>query len=240
MGQNLVIVTCDETQATLYITLIAEEREKSDHLLSPILPPNLVKRVQDGEKNISFGAKSASILFLDIVEFTPWCASNTASMVMSTLNVLFRKFDQNLAFHSTMTKIKCIGDCYMCSGGIFVEINQAAVHAKETVEFGLEAISSVEENNKDMNLSLRIKVGVNTGGPIVTGILGTEKPTFEILGPAINMAQQMAHHGVPMKVHVSRSTNELIYGGNFAIKERGQIEIKNGNVLTYLVESKKK
>ena len=80
---------------------------------------------------------------------------------------------------------------------------------------------------------------MNTGRPIVAGVLGTEKPTFEILGPAINMAQQMEHHGVLMKVHISRSTYELIYGGSFVIKERGQIEIKKGTVLTYLVESKK-
>ena len=239
MADNYVIVTRDETQTVLYNTLIAEEKVKSDRLLSSILPPNLVKRVQDGEKNISFGVQSATILFLDIVEFTPWCASNTAAMVMSTLNTLFRKFDEKLATHGTMTKIKCIGDCYMCSGGIFVEINQAAVHAKETVEFGLEAISVIEETNKELNLSLRIRVGINTGGPIVAGVLGTEKPTFEILGPAINMAQQMENHGVPMKVHVSRSTYELIYGGNFVIKERGQIEIKRGTVLTYLVEPKK-
>ena len=161
IGNNSVIVTRDEAQAVLYNTLIAEERAKSDHLRSSILPPNLVKRVQ------------------------------------------------------------------------------AAIHAKETVEFGLEAIQAIEENNKEMNLSLRIRVGVNTGGPIVAGVLGTEKPTFEILGPAINMAQQMEHHGVPMKVHISRSTYELIYGGSFVIKERSQIEIKKGTVLTYLVESKK-
>ena len=239
MGEQYVIETRDVTQTVLYNTLIAEERVKSDRLLSSILPPNLVKRVQDGEKNISFGVQSATILFLDIVEFTPWCASNTAAMVMSTLNTLFRKYDENLATHPTLTKIKCIGDCYMCSGGIFVEINQPAIHAKETVEFGLEAISSIEENNKEMNLSLRIRVGINTGGPIVAGVLGTEKPTFEILGPAINMAQQMEQHGVPMKVHISRTTYELIYGGNFVIKERGQVEIKKGSVLTYLVESKK-
>ena len=239
IGENYVILTRDVTQTVLYNTLIAEERVVSDRLLSSILPPNLVKRVQDGEKNISFGVQSATILFLDIVSFTPWCASCTAAMVMKTLNALFRKFDACLATHGTMTKIKCIGDCYMCAGGIFSEINQSAVHAKETVEFGLEAISSVEENNKEMNLSLNIRVGVNTGGPIVAGVLGTEKPTFEILGSAINMAQQMEQHGVPMKVHISRPTYELIYGGNFVIKERGQIEIKRGTVLTYLVESKK-
>jgi len=68
--------------------------------------------------------------------------------------------------------------------------------------------------------------------------LGTEKPTFEIIGPAINMAQQMEHHGVPMQVHISRSVYEMIYGGPFDVKERGQIEIKDGSAVTYLVNGR--
>ena len=91
----------------------------------------------------------------------------------------------------------------------------------------------------NLNETLQIRVGINTGGPIVAGVLGIGKPTFEILGPAINMAQQMEHHGVPMQVHVSRSVYELIYGDAFTIKERGQIEVKNGSVITYLVNRKK-
>ena len=236
VSRNIVYESRDKTQEVLYNTLISEEKEKSDQLLSSILPANLVKRVAAGEKNISFAVQSATILFLDIVEFTPWCASLTAAVVMQTLNRLFRMFDARLAPHETMTKIKCIGDCYMAAGGIFSEINQPAVHAKEVCEFGLESIDAIEENNREHDMSLRIRVGINTGGPIVAGVLGTEKPTFEILGPAINMAQQMEHNGVPMKVHISRSVYELIYGGSFNVKERGQIQIKNGSVLTYLIE----
>jgi hypothetical protein len=68
-------------------------------------------------------------------------------------------------------------------------------------------------------------------------VIGTYvgKPTFEILGPSINMVQQMEHHGVPMQVHVSRAVYELIYGDQFVVKERGQIEVNNGTVVTYLV-----
>ncbi|OHT13816.1 Adenylate and Guanylate cyclase catalytic domain containing protein [Tritrichomonas foetus] len=237
-NQSYVITTRDRTQVFNYNTLIQEEKAKSDKLLASILPPSLVERVQNGEKNISFAVQSASILFLDIVEFTPWCASNTASMVMSTLNQLFKLLDTKLATHPNLTKIKCIGDCYMAAGGIFSEVNQPTVHAKEMVEFGLESLDCVTLLNSQINQSLRIRVGINTGGPIVAGVLGTEKPTFEILGPTINMAQQMEHHGVPMKVHISRSVYELIYGGNFVIKERGQIEIKSGKVITYLVTDK--
>ena len=135
----------------------------------------------------------------------------------------------------TVTRIKCIGDCYMAAGGIFDEVNQPSVHAKETVEFGCSAIKKIEEIDEIYNEKLRIRVGINTGGPIVVGVLGTDKPTFEILGPTINIAQQMEHHGVPMLVHISRPVYELIYGGSFDVKERGEIEVKNGKMFTYLV-----
>lgn len=127
----------------------------------------------------------------------------------------------------------------MAAGGIFSEINQPEVHAKEVVEFGLDSIDELRNMNQEKGTSLRIRVGINTGGPIVAGVLGIGKPTFEIIGPAINMAQQMEHHGVPMNVHVSRSVYELIYGGAFEIKERGEIEIKNGTAVTYLVTKRK-
>ena len=238
-NQNYVLTTRDVTRMFVYNTLIDEERAKSDKLLASILPPSMVVRVQRGEKNISFAVQSATILFLDIVSFTPWCASNTAAMVMQTLNNMFKLMDTKLATHATATKIKCIGDCYMCAGGIFDEINQPNVHAKEIVEFGLESLECMRELDQTYGLELKIRVGINTGGPIVAGVLGTEKPTFEILGPAINMAQQMEHHGVPMQVHISRSVYELVYGGSFVIKERGQIEIKSGKVITYLVHDPK-
>jgi class 3 adenylate cyclase len=235
----VVLTSRDRTQTVMYNRLIAEEKGKSDHLLASILPPKLVPRVQDGEKNISFSVQSASILFLDIVSFTPWCSSLPAARVMSTLNILFREFDALIACHpETLTRIKCIGDCYMAAGGIFMEVNQPPLHAKDIVEFGLDAISAIERINEEINEQVQIRVGVNTGGPIVAGVIGTAKPTFEIIGPAINMAQQMEHFGVPMKVHISRPVYELIYGGSFTFREQGETQLKRGSVLTYLVESK--
>jgi class 3 adenylate cyclase/PAS domain-containing protein len=234
-ADRIVISAEDVTQTVRYNTLIAEERAKSDELLASILPPSLVKRVQAGEKNISFAVQSASISFIDIVEFTPWCGSLPAATVMRTLNALFAKFDANLAKRATMTKIKCIGDCYMAAAGIFSEVNQPAVHAKEMVMFGINAITSIDELNGEVNQHLRIRVGINTGGPIVAGVLGIGKPTFEILGPTINMAQQMEHHGVPMMVHISRAVYELVYGDTFEIKERGATVCNTGTYITYLV-----
>ena len=77
----------------------------------------------------------------------------------------------------------------MIGGGVFDEVNQQATHSKET---------------------LRIRVGINTRVPVVAGVLGTEKPSFEILGFAINIAQQMERNSVPMQVHISRPVYKLI------------------------------
>ncbi|KAK8839186.1 hypothetical protein M9Y10_032114 [Tritrichomonas musculus] len=119
---------------------------------------------------------------------------------------------------------------------VITRINKSA---KEIVNFGLDALDAITDLNKELNESLKIRVGYNTGGPIIAGVLGVGKPTFEILGPAINMAQHMEHHGVPSKVHVSRSVYELIYGDLYDIKERGQFEVKNGTVVTFIVVRKK-
>ncbi|OHT03073.1 Adenylate and Guanylate cyclase catalytic domain containing protein [Tritrichomonas foetus] len=235
---KLVITFRDITAANRYQTLIREERYKCDKMLSSILPPSLVPRVQAGETNISFAVQSATILFLDIVSFTPWCGSLPADKVMYTLNQMFKKLDSNVAQYPTMMKIKCIGDCYMAAGGVFSEMNQPAEHAKEVVNFGLDAIDRIRDINKELNENLQIRVGVNTGGPIVAGVLGIGKPTFEIIGPAINMAQQMEHHGIPMKVHISRNVYELVYGDSFEISERGNIEVKGRSVVTYIVNKR--
>jgi class 3 adenylate cyclase len=241
MGETIVYSFRDVTQTVRYNTLIAFERAKSDQMLKSILPPSLVGRVQAGEKNISFAVPSVTVVFIDIVSFTPWCGSSQADKVMMTLNNMFKRFDANCNEYSTMTRIKCIGDCYVAAGGVFDEINQPTEHAKQVVFFGLDCLASIGELNAELGETLQIRVGVNTGGPIVAGVLGggVGKPTFEILGPAINMAQQMEHHGVPMAVHVSRSVYELIYGDTFLVKERGTMEVKGQEVVTYLVTGRK-
>jgi class 3 adenylate cyclase len=140
-----------------------KKNKKSDTLLNSILPPNLIPRVQSGETSISFAVQSVSVLFLDIVEFTPWCGSLPASQVMKTLNQLFSEFDSSISKYPTLTKIKCIGDCYMAAGGIFSEINQPVIHAKEMVIFALDCINIIEKVNKQLNASLRIRVEIDTG-----------------------------------------------------------------------------
>jgi class 3 adenylate cyclase len=242
-SQNLVLKKSDGTEVYLETSaqytsgkfVILEEKAKSDELLATILPPSLVHRVQSGETNISFAVPSATIMFIDIVEFTPWCGSLDAVTVVSTVNQLFMRFDSRLAQKSTRTKMKCMRDWYMAAGGIFCDVNKPVRHASEVGQFGLEAIKVIRDLNGELGEKLEIRVGANTGRPIVSGVLGIGKPTFEILGPAINMAQQMEHTRVRMAVQITRSVFELISPEGFNVRESGPVEIKGGSVVTYLV-----
>ncbi|GMO19694.1 MAG: hypothetical protein Ta2E_10730 [Mycoplasmoidaceae bacterium] len=229
----------DITQQIRYNNLIEAELERSNNLLTEILPPQLVDRVKSGEKNISFSVQSCSVVFLDIVEFTPWCGSTESSTIMTTLNHFYHKLDQHIKSTSTMIRVKLIGDCYMAAGGIFQEQNQPVVHAQEAVNFGLEAISIVKSLNQEKNMNLKIRVGIHTGGPIVAGVIGLGKPTFEILGPTILIAHEMEHQGDSMQVQISHDVYQLIYGSNFIVVERGNKLTKNGQILAYFVTGKK-
>lgn len=231
----LALVMKDMTSTIASNKLLVEEGIKSEKLLLMILPPVIVNKLQSGAKNISFAVKSASIMFVDIVSFTPWCGSHPAAYVMRTLNRLFAEFDRILRKYDRMTKIKCIGDCYMCAGGIFDEINQPAEHAKQAISFGIDIIQALKLLNIELGEKLRIRVGVNTGGPIVAGVLGIEKPTFDILGPDICLAAMMEHHGVPNNVHIPQHCYDLVFGNMFRIKERGDVEVKGKIYHTYVV-----
>ena len=231
----LILVMKDITSSVASSKLLIEEGIKSEKLLLMILPSIIVNKLQGGEKNISFSVKSASIMFVDIVSFTPWCGSHPADYIMRTLNRLFAEFDRILNTYDRMTKIKCIGDCYMCAGGIFDEINRPNEHAKQAVSYGLDIIAALKLLNVEIDERLRIRVGVNTGGPIVAGVLGIEKPTFDILGPDICLAAMMEHHGVPMHVHIPQHCYDLIFGSYFKIKERGDVEVKGKIYHTYIV-----
>ncbi|EAY02023.1 Adenylate and Guanylate cyclase catalytic domain containing protein [Trichomonas vaginalis G3] len=231
----VIIVMKDTTQAMAAKRLLDEEHDKGEHLLKMILPDRIVKQLQRGDSNISFAVPSASILFMDIVSFTPWCGSLDAKTVMSTLNKMFKMFDTSLSRYDKMIKIKCIGDCYMAAGGVFDEVNNPAIHAKQAISFCLDAINGLSLFDLENKQQMRIRAGINCGGPIIAGVLGIEKPTFDILGSAISVAASMEHNGVPMNVHIPQHMYDLVYDQEFVFKERGEINIKEKMIKTYLV-----
>jgi class 3 adenylate cyclase len=132
----LIVIMKDLGSNIASDNLLMEEGQRSENLLLMILPPVIVAKLQSGEKSVCFAVKSASIMFVDIPSFTPWCGSHTADYVMNFLSRMFLEFDRILRGYDRMAKIKGIGDCYtlyMCSGAVFDAEDDPAAHTKQTV-----------------------------------------------------------------------------------------------------------
>jgi class 3 adenylate cyclase len=145
---------------------------------------------------------------------------------MGNLSMIFCGFDSLLPKYPLITKIKLIGDVYMCGAGLFALEEDPKNHAEQMVRFALEVIQSLEETNVRLSASLCVRIGVNTGGPIIAGVLGTDKPVFDIIGDPINIAARLQSTCVPNRVQVSEDTYNLVRETEFTIEPRGEIFLK--------------
>ncbi|EAX91028.1 Adenylate and Guanylate cyclase catalytic domain containing protein [Trichomonas vaginalis G3] len=219
-----------------------EAKAKSEKLLYQILPKDIVVRLNRGETDISFTIPASTIFFIDIVKFSAYAASLTPTEIMANLSLVFATFDKIVAEYESITKIKLIGDVYMAAAGLFQDPNeQSNKHAEDAVRCCLQCAKSMEEINMKLNASLEVRIGVNSGGPLIGGVLGTDKPTFDIIGDTINVAARLQSTDIPGNVQISGNTKELIQDLDFVIEERGSIYLKGkGNQLTYFVSLKQK
>lgn len=213
-------------------------KAKSEKLLYQILPKDIVCRLNRGEKDISFTIPQATVFFIDIVKFSNYAASLSPSDIMANLSLVFATFDKNVSKYETITKIKLIGDVYMAAAGLFLTAEeQSSKHAEESVLCCVDCLKSMEEINATLESSLEVRIGVNTGGPLIGGVLGTDKPTFDIIGDPINIAARLQSTDIPGNIQVSEETKKLVEHLDLVIEERGQVYLKGkGNRVTYLVK----
>lgn len=190
--------------------MLEQETEKHFAIVNQILPPAIAKRLLDGERSISMTVDNVAISFCDIVQFTPWCGSQTPDTVVAALNHMFKMFDEICSGYDSVTKIKCIGDCYMSAAGIFDDGADPEMSAKEMVRCALDLIDAIIVVNKDLNTELAVRIGIAFGGPISAGVMGIHKPVFDIWGEIVNDANQMESTGLPMKVHITSELYEIV------------------------------
>ena len=130
-------------------------------------------------------------------------------------------------------------DIYVAAGGFFSEVAvHPMTHAKECVKFGIECINRIIDITKNFGISLKLKVGVNTGGPVIIGILRTKLAslTLNIVGSAFDVACEIMSADEPMNVMITSSVYEHIYGGSFSFRKGPDLMTNSsGFINTYLV-----
>ncbi|EAY14793.1 Adenylate and Guanylate cyclase catalytic domain containing protein [Trichomonas vaginalis G3] len=234
---SIVFILTNEQEEIQKRKEAEEAKAKSEKLLYQILPKDIVIRLNRGETDISFTIKSATIFFVDIVKFSAYTALLTPTDIMANLSLVFATYDQIVSQYDLITKIKLIGDDYMAAAGLFMkEDDDPKKHAEQAVRCCIQISKALDEINAKLNASLEVRIGCNSGGPLIGGVLGTDKPTFDIIGDPINVAARLQSTDVPGNVQISGETKELIQDLDFNIEERGEVFLKGkGNRMTYFV-----
>ena len=205
------------------------EKDKSDRLLLNVLPEPIMKRLREGETSIADDYPSVTVIFADIVGFTPLSSARPAVEMVALLDNLFSRFDEIIADRH-LEKIKTIGDAYMAAGGL---TDPDSDHALRAVDAALQ-MQAVVDDNTDLWPGIRLRIGVHSG-PAAGGIIGRQKFAFDLWGSTINMASRLEQHGVAGRVHISAETWQRVRD-HFACELRPDTRLRGvGDVTTYLV-----
>jgi guanylate cyclase len=194
-------------------------QEKSEALLLNILPKEIVAILKNKPRTIADHFEGTSILFADVVNFTPLSTTMTPIELVELLNEVFSHFD-SLVDKYGLEKIKTIGDCYMVAAGI---PRPRADHAQQLTAMALEMRDYVSLHEFHGH-KLTFRIGLNSG-PVVAGVIGRKKFIYDLWGDAVNTASRMESHGQAGIIQITRATYELVKD-DFVCEPRGTVNVK--------------
>lgn len=211
---------------------LAVEHEKSEGLLHNILPAVIAERLKKSKDTIADQNDEASILFADVVNFTPMSAEMSATELVDLLNEVFSDFDE-LTEKYGLEKIKTIGDCYMVASGV---PDPRADHAQVITQMALDMQERVE-NHDYFGHKLAFRIGINSG-PVVAGVIGRKKFIYDLWGDAVNTASRMESNGKGGCIQITEATYNLIKE-DFLCDPQGTIHVKGkGEMAVWHVQRK--
>jgi adenylate cyclase len=206
------------------------ERAKSERLLLNVLPESIAERLKERQEVIADAFPEVSVLFADIVGFTPQAERVSPDRTVGMLNDLFSEFDR-LAEERGLEKIKTIGDAYMVAGGL---PDPAPGHAEAMAEMALDMMEVAGSRTLSDDEPVRLRIGIDSG-PVVAGVIGRRKFIYDLWGDTVNTASRMESHGVPGCIQVTERTRALL-GDRYSFSEQRRVPVKGkGDMATYFL-----
>ena len=231
---NLLLAEMNQLYSQLHA-----ERRKSEELLLNTLPRKIADELKQTGKVKPVYYQSASILFTDFKDFTKLAEQLTPEELVEELDYCFSSFDMIIEAHN-LEKLKTIGDSYMCVGGIPTPNRTHAIDAV-LAALQIQAFMRWRRQEKIQNNQpyWKIRIGIHSG-PLLAGVIGKKKFTYDVWGDAVNIASRMESSSLPGAINISQSTFELVKDF-FDCEYRGKIAVKNkGDVDMYFVNGIKK
>jgi len=170
--------------------------------------------------------EEVSVMFTDFVGFTNAVATIPPKKLIAELNEIFAEFDVITSRHD-LVKIKTIGDAYMAVGGL----NDQKDHATSTIKTAKGMLEYLDKRNKESGLKWEMRIGIHCG-PVVGGVIGSQKLSFDLWGDTVNVASRIENSGSVNKINISAYTYDLVknvfpceYRGKIETKDRGKIDM---------------
>ena len=209
---------------TSILNRLSAERRRAESLLLNVLPAVIAVELKEHGEIKARRFDSVSVLFADVVGFTPMTASMEPEETVDRLNVIFTHFD-TLADRYGCEKIRTIGDGYMVAAGVPVPKDD---HAHALAAMALDMLDYIEDG------PFRLRIGIDTG-PVVAGVIGTRKFQYDVWGDTVNTASRMESHGEPNRIHVTESVRAVL-ADRYQFQPRGTISVKGkGEMETFFL-----
>jgi adenylate cyclase len=217
----------------LYAQVVAEH-EVSERLLLDVLPAAIVERLKARPEVIADSFPEATILFAGLHDFSRLTEGMSAAEVVKLLNQIYSGFDA-LIQKLGLEKIKTIGDAYMVAAGVPIARSDHAEAIAEAA-LGLQQEIALHEAPNGETFSLRI--GINTG-PVVAGVIGKTKFSYDVWGETVSTAWHMEIYGAPGTIQLNETTHALLHD-RYLFEERGEFYVKDkGELKTYFLKGRK-
>jgi adenylate cyclase len=201
------------------------EKAESDKLLLNILPSSIAAELKTSDRVQPRFFDSATVILIDFTGFTRLVETMEPASVIDQLDQHFTRFDDIMANHR-LEKLKTIGDAYLAVGGVPEPNRSHAIDAALAALQVLDHLARLNRQREKLRLpAWQVRIGINTG-PVIAGVVGKHKFTYDIWGNTVNVAQRVEAAGVPGRISIAESTWQHIKT-RFETDARGAVEVKH-------------
>lgn len=196
------------------------EKRKTERLLGHVLPESVVQELLATGCCAPKLFTDTTVCFVDIVDFTSASSELAPEVIIRELNEIFTAFDQ-ITHAGNCERMKTIGDAYLFASGVPTPDSD---HAMNVARAALKIVAFLKERNRKVGIPWEIRVGINSG-PLVGGVVGTEKYLYDIFGDTVNIAARMEKSAHPQQISVSSTSYDLLKD-SFLLSDGREIEMK--------------
>ena len=216
-----------ESELQIKTLELEEEKKKTDQLLKNILPEEIVNEIRNKGSVTPRLYEQVSIMFTGFSEFDLITSLVDPNVLLNELNEIFGNFDR-IVQKLHLEKLKTIGDSYMIAAGLPKNMDE---HAEKLLQAAFEMRDYIRNRNEGKKIKFEMRIGIHSG-PVVAGIVGMRKFTYDVWGDTVNIASRMTSNCEPGKINISGTTFNLvkdkfncIHRGKLNAKGKGEIDM---------------